>query len=63
MQKLMRNNDIHIAGFEFILDKAGNAYAYDINTNTNYNAAAEQRAGVSAMDQLAEYKRKKVKPK
>ena len=51
----MENNDIHIAAFEFILDKTGKAYVYDINTNTNYNGAAEQRAGISAIDQLAEY--------
>ena len=55
MQQVMRENDIHIAGFEFIVDKAGKAYVYDINTNTNYNSAAERRAGVSAMDRLAEY--------
>ncbi|MDX1489224.1 MAG: hypothetical protein R3268_13525, partial [Acidiferrobacterales bacterium] len=30
-------NGIHIAGIEFILDKKGNLYTYDINTNTNYN--------------------------
>ena len=51
MQQVMRENDIHIAGFEFILDKAGKAYVYDINTN--YNADAERRRGVSAMDRLA----------
>ena len=55
MKRVMQKYDIHIAGFEFILDKAGNAYVYDINTNTNYNSAAEHRAGVSAMDRLAEY--------
>ena len=51
----MENNDIHVAGFEYILDKKGNPYYYDINTNTNYNAAAEKRSGMSAMDRLAEY--------
>ena len=51
----MQKYDIHIAGFKFILDKAGNTYVYDTNTNTNYNSAAEHRAGVSAMDRLAEY--------
>ena len=55
LQKVMENNDIHVAGFEYILDKKGNPYYYDINTNTNYNAAAEKRAGISAMDRLAEY--------
>ena len=55
LQKVMENNDIHVAGFEYILDKKSNPYYYDINTNTNYNAAAEKRAGISAMDRLAEY--------
>jgi len=55
MQQVMAENDIHVAGFEFILDAAGDAFVYDINTNTNYNAAAEQRAGTSAMDRLADY--------
>jgi len=55
MQQLMRDNDIHVAGFEYIVDDAGNAYVYDINTNTNYNSAAEKRAGISAMDRLAAY--------
>ena len=54
LQKVMENNDIHVAGFEYILDKKGNPYYYDINTNTNYNAAAEKRSGMSAMDRLAE---------
>ncbi|MBI1985470.1 MAG: hypothetical protein HYS64_02095, partial [Rhodospirillales bacterium] len=55
MQQVMAENDIHVAGFEFILDAAGDAYVYDINTNTNYNSAAEKRAGVSAMERLADY--------
>lgn len=55
MKKVMRNNDIHVAGFECIWDKAGQPYIYDINTNTNYNKDAEKHAGISAMDRLAEY--------
>ncbi|MFQ5764577.1 MAG: RimK family alpha-L-glutamate ligase [Rhodospirillales bacterium] len=55
MQTVMAAHDIHVAGFEYILDRAGKATVYDINTNTNYNAAAERRAGISAMDRLAEY--------
>ena len=55
MQQVMRENDIHIAAFEYILDKTEKAYVYDINTNTNYNSTAERHAGVSAMDRLADY--------
>ncbi len=55
MRRVMQDNDIHVAAFEFILDGEQNAYVYDLNTNTNYNASAETRAGISAMDRLAEY--------
>ena len=39
-------NGIEIAGIEFIRDRAGRIFTYDVNTNTNYNAAAEAAAGV-----------------
>ncbi len=48
-------NGIHIAGIEFILDKQGELYTYDINTNTNYNPIAEAEAGASGMRAVAEY--------
>ena len=41
--------------FEFITDKAGQSFVYDINTNTNYNSDAEGRANLFAMDKLAEH--------
>lgn len=48
-------NRIQVAGIEFIVDAAGHAYTYDINTNTNYNPAAEAEVGISGMDALAGY--------
>jgi glutathione synthase/RimK-type ligase-like ATP-grasp enzyme len=36
---------IDVAGIEFIRAEDGRLLVYDINTNTNYNAEAEQRAG------------------
>jgi len=48
-------NRIAVAGIEFIRDRAGVAYTYDVNTNTNYNPDAERRAGRSAMAALARY--------
>jgi hypothetical protein len=48
-------NDIGVAGIEFIADSAGAVYAYDVNTNTNYNPDAEARAGRFGMDVLARY--------
>ena len=54
-EALLRDNDIHIAGIEFIVDADGNKYTYDINTNTNYNPAAEQVADRSGMEAIAAY--------
>ena len=51
----LADNEIHIAGIEFILDKNGELYTYDINTNTSYNSTAETEAGVSGMRRIAEY--------
>jgi hypothetical protein len=48
-------NDIAVAGIEFIADAEGRLHTYDVNTNTNYNAAAEARAGRSGMDALARW--------
>ena len=54
-QNFLDDNGTHIAGIEFILDKNGVLYTYDINTNTNYNATAEAEAGVSGMRVIAQY--------
>jgi hypothetical protein len=54
-EKVLRDNEVHIAGIEFIIDADGNKYTYDINTNTNYNPRAEAEAGRSGMVAIAEY--------
>ena len=54
-QTFLLSNGTDIAGIEFILDKFGGIYTYDINTNTNYNPNAEAEAGVSGMRRIAEY--------
>ncbi|MEE4107821.1 MAG: alpha-L-glutamate ligase [Halieaceae bacterium] len=53
--RLLCANDIHIAGIEFIVDRQGQPYTYDINTNTNYNPRAEAKAGRSGMRRIAEF--------
>lgn len=55
MQQLLMANETQVAAFEFITDRQGRSWFYDINTNTNYNPDAERRAGVSAMARLADY--------
>ena len=54
-RRFLADNETHIAGIEFILDKDGELYTYDINTNTNYNPTAESEAGLSGMCRIAEY--------
>jgi hypothetical protein len=54
-EKVLRNNDVHVAGIEFIVDTEGTKYTYDINTNTNYNPHAEAVAGRSGMVAIATY--------
>ena len=54
-QAFLAENGIEVAGIEFIVDGAGTAYTYDVNTNTNYNPGAEAVAGLSGMDRLARF--------
>ncbi|RUO73671.1 ATP-grasp domain-containing protein [Idiomarina seosinensis] len=57
LESFLRSNDIDVAGVEFIENQQGELFVYDVNTNTNYNQAAEQRAAVknTGMGALAEY--------
>ena len=48
-------NDIGISGIEFILDKKGNAWTYDVNVNTNYNSSAELKVKKFAYKEIANY--------
>jgi hypothetical protein len=54
-QRVLAANGVEIAGVEFITDAAGEPYTYDINTNTNYNSAAEERAGKYGMRSIAAF--------
>jgi hypothetical protein len=60
LERFLANAGIDVAGIEFIRGEDGRVLAYDVNTNTNYNADAEQRAGLadtgrSGPGALAEY--------
>ncbi|MDH3665805.1 MAG: hypothetical protein OEN23_02645 [Paracoccaceae bacterium] len=48
-------NGIEVTGIEFIRDRAGRVFTYDVNTNTNYNSQAEAKLGVSGMGCLADF--------
>lgn len=54
-ETFLKENGIDVAGIEFIQDKDGNVYTYDVNTNTNYNSKAEEMKGIFGMKLLAEY--------
>lgn len=44
MEAFLLANGIGVGAIEFITDRAGQAFAYDVNTNTNYNPDAETRS-------------------
>jgi hypothetical protein len=54
-RRFIADNGIGIAGIEFITDRNGELYTYDVNTNTNYNSDAERQAGLSGMRAIASY--------
>jgi hypothetical protein len=54
-EDFLKGSQIHIAGIEFIVDRKGDVWTYDVNTNTNYNSDAEATAGRFGMRTLAEY--------
>ncbi|MBG22843.1 MAG: alpha-L-glutamate ligase [Idiomarinaceae bacterium] len=57
LEAFLRDNAIDVAGIEFIENAGGELFVYDVNTNTNYNQGAEQRAKVphTGMGALADY--------
>lgn len=49
-ETMLKEQDIEIAGVEFLFDANGDAWTYDININTNYNGQAEAQAGIADTD-------------
>lgn len=54
-EKFLAENNISMAGIEFIQNHDGDIFTYDVNTNTNYNSDAEAKAGKYGMLELAKY--------
>ena len=52
-EAFLKQNQIKVAGIEFIRSEDGVIYTYDVNTNTNYNSDAEKAAGQYNMLTLA----------
>ena len=47
LETFLAANGTEVAGIEFIRATDGRVLAYDVNTNTNYNLEAEEKAGVA----------------
>jgi len=54
-EKFIALNGIEITGIEYIVDKNGTIYTYDINTNTNYNSQAEKNSEIKGMKSIARF--------
>ncbi len=48
LESVLSDNGIEVAGIEYIRRPDGTPVVYDINTNTNYNAGAEEAAQIEA---------------
>ena len=59
-EKFIKANGIEIAGIEYIEDKDGIIYTYDVNTNTNYNSQAEKSSKIKGMKSIAEFLKKEL---
>jgi len=56
IEQCLSNNDIQIAGIEFVENEQGERFFYDINTNTNYNTQAEANSKqYHGMNQVASF--------
>jgi len=58
--KVLENNNIEIAGIEFLQDENGQIITYDINTNTNYNSKAENYSKIKGMREIAKFLKKEL---
>ena len=55
MEAFLAANGIGIDAIEIITDERDQSFAYEVNTNTNYNREAERRAGRSGMRAIARH--------
>ena len=59
-KKVLKNNNIEIAGIEFLIDENERLFTYDINTNTNYNSIAESVYSKKGMEEIAKFLKKEL---
>ena len=60
--KLMHGEGIDVAGIEFVEDKNGVRYTYDINGTTNYNNVLGAKMGIYGMEELVRYLKEEIIP-
>jgi len=60
--RLCEAEGIEVAGIEFIEDREGRRYTYDINGTTNYSGVLGARIGIDGMREVARYLRREVVP-
>ena len=60
--RLCNEEKIEIAGIEYVRDRWGHRYTYDINGTTNYNQTLGARIGVDGMGEVARYVRRTATP-
>ena len=54
---------LDLAGIEFLEDADGHRFTYDINANTNYNAALGRSLGLDGMREVARWIRRELAPR
>jgi len=54
-EKFIAVNGIEIVGIEYIVNKNGEIFTYDVNTNTNYNSQAEKYSEIKGMKSIAKF--------
>ena len=59
-EKFIKANGIEIVGIDYIKDKDGIIYTYDVNTNTNYKSQAERNSEIKGMKSIAEFLKKEL---
>lgn len=58
--RFLADNDIDLAGIEFVEDADGVRYTYDVNGTTNFNQTLELQHGLDGMGAIAELARRRL---
>jgi hypothetical protein len=59
--RVLAENGIDVAGIEFVEDRDGNRFTYDINGTTNFNGDVEAKHGLSGMGAIAAFAERELR--